>query len=208
MGEVVDIAAVFFVVFVIVFGEAAASEVFEAACEEVEAEAVAIAAAFAVAVEAGGGGVVDCDGGDDADFFAVLVCDFGHGFEAFIFCVEADGAVVCFFATGDGRGSRGGIGDEAGGGAGASGGLMREAVADEWREARLARKFVSGHTLWGGHAVADEEDDIFGIRAGGPEEGERGEQDERFENLIFHSGVYYTIIPRHIQSPRGRFLRW
>ena len=106
--------------------------------------------------------MVDGDAGEDADGAAVLLGDFRDGFElALALGVHADAAVVGLLAAGDGGSAGGGVGDEVTGGAGLGVALNRHGVDREALARGGTAELLGHHALGQGHAVADEQEDIF-----------------------------------------------
>ena len=158
LGELVDV-----VVAAPVALEAAAAEIVEIGLDEVDADVVVVVAALVVGVEGCRGGVVDGDAGEDADRAAVLLGDFRDGFElALALGVHADASVVGLFAAGDGGSAGGGVGDEVAERACLGVALHGHGVDGEALAHGGTAELFRHHALGQGHAVADEQDDVFG----------------------------------------------
>ena len=157
--------------------QAAAGKVLEAGLHQFLANLVVAAAAGLVGVERCGGGVVQVDGGDDADFEILLCLELlgdgliGHGGGL----IHVDGAGIGLVAGGDGGGGGGRVGAEGGGvvGHGAAGhGEVHEGEGDVSAEnavvvvSHCAQIVGGGLELGIAHAVADEEEDVLGTSGG------------------------------------------
>ena len=154
--------------------ELTACEVFEAGVGQLFADGVVVLAGLLVCVEGSRGGVVDVDGGDDAHLVVLLGMELlGDGLIGHIAgpWTHIDDAALGLMAGGDGGSSGSGVGAEGGaviGGHAAHLGKLGEAqLAFSDGAVVLHRALVEAGRLDLGraHAVADEEEDIFGLAA-------------------------------------------
>ena len=152
--------------------ELAAGKVLEAGIGQLDADLVVVLAGALVGVECGWGGMVDVDGGHDADLVVLLPVQLlGDGL---IGHIAGPGAHVDDAALGL---VTGGDGGRRGGGVRAEGGAVVGGHAADFGEGREAQlplgdgtvvlggAFIKtcGLDLGGAHAVADEQENILGL---------------------------------------------
>ncbi|MPM37284.1 hypothetical protein SDC9_83893 [bioreactor metagenome] len=171
LRDFVQIFAVLFLAGALV--QPAAGEEIEAAVDELLSDAVVVVPGRDGGVKGCGGGVVQGDGGEDADFHSLGADHLGDGGELlFLGGVHADDAVVRLVARGEGRGRGGRVGDEGVGGVGGDHPLHREAAQGQLLDRGLAARPVDGTVvnlrrvdLLEPQAVADEHENVLCLPA-------------------------------------------
>ena len=151
--------------------QCAARKIVKVACDELKTDFVVIVAARLMRIEGGGSRVVEVYGGNDADFIAKIVLEgFGNGRILLCLClVHVQHAAIGFVSAGNGRRRGGGVRAERAGVIGGCGTRNRELhkvehlICGENGVLILVDAQVSrcGLELRIGHAVADEQKDIF-----------------------------------------------
>ena len=151
--------------------EVAAGKVLKAAVGQLLADLVVVLAAGLMGVEGGGGGVVDVDGGQDADLVALLLVQlFRDGLEGDVAGPggHVDDAGLGLFTGSDGGGGGSRVGAErsgvVGGDAAGEGELHEAQLSGDHSAVVFHRALIegSGLDLGQAHAVADEQEDVLG----------------------------------------------
>jgi len=151
----------------------AARKIIHAASGQFQPYFIIIFAARLMRIKGRRGCVIQGNRGDDAHLHAVIACHFRNGNNGGVFAVHAQPPVDGFYAAGHGRARSGRISDERIKGIGGGGPLHRQAAHVQFDDAGPHVAFLRGQVCFGrialrhAHAIADEQNDVFGVARSG-----------------------------------------